>query len=85
MSMQLLLGHWLALEALDDPLCYTQARLLQRFALVMLLVGCSATGACCLRRWGYASWCRPVLLLVKSLRRAWLDFSRIPMIHCSHL
>jgi rsbT co-antagonist protein RsbR len=28
--------HWLALESLDDPLRHTQARLLQRFALVML-------------------------------------------------
>ena len=37
MSMQLLLGHWLALETLNDPLCHAQARLLQRFALVMLL------------------------------------------------
>lgn len=27
---------WLALESLDDPLRHTQARLLQRFALVML-------------------------------------------------
>src|SRR5687768_16010525 len=36
MSMQLLLGRWLALETLNGPLRYTQARLLQRFALVML-------------------------------------------------
>ena len=36
MSIKLPIGRWLALESLDDPLRHTQARLLQRFALVML-------------------------------------------------
>ena len=36
MSIKLPVRRWLALESLDDPLRHTQARLLQRFALVML-------------------------------------------------
>jgi rsbT co-antagonist protein RsbR len=34
--MKPLFARWLVLESLDDPLRHTQARLLQRFALVML-------------------------------------------------
>jgi rsbT co-antagonist protein RsbR len=34
--MKSLFVHWLALESFDDPLRHTRARLLQRFALVML-------------------------------------------------
>ena len=71
MSIKLPVRRWLALESLDDPLRHTQARLLQRFALVMLAAALLSI---------------PVSLVAQSAVGSLTDvITALALLTCSHL
>jgi hypothetical protein len=69
--MKLPIGRWLALESLDDPLPHAQARLIQRFALVMLALALLSI---------------PVSLVAQSAVERLTDvITALALLTCSHL